>query len=549
MVTERRAAAARARSDALRVLGAATANVILGKPAKISPGELTANVETAVYVDLRRAGRRLYSHWGDGTHAAVARCERFSELPRGPGAELPDVAIVNVAYDFGAVNDQQLKELATNLNHGLLGVEAQREDTVARMAPTEMISRNSGIKNALDRFMAELSRQGQHSDTVRVRMFAADQVHIELAPAVVATRMYRGNRVVPITDVTQSRVRDGRDELSGWLAANLHPDGRMTYKYWPSRATESKANNLIRQWMATIAMTRVARHSGDQAMQARIATNVRYNLVKFYREESGIGIIDDAGKVKLGAVALAALALMEQPERARFTRQESALRARVDPLWRDSGEFRSFLRPANDNSNQNFYPGEALLLWGTLYDESTRRGTPDAVLLGRFMRSFEHYSRWHLANRNPAFVPCRRRPIQRLAYTRDPNSPNFIVTMNDWLVDNLQQWDSVRAWPDAMGQFHKPGAGFGPPHASSTGVYLEGLSDAWALARELGDKQRQEKYRRAILRGLRGVIQLTFVSDLDLYYSAQRARLAVEGAERCTSTKCAWTTCSPTRSR
>ena len=106
-----------------------------------------------------------------------------------------------------------------------------------------------------------------------------------------------------------------------------------------------------------------------------------------------------------------------------------------------------------------------------------------------------------------------------------PELAEFIFTMNDWLVDNLQQWDSVRAWPDAMGQFHKPGAGFGPPHASSTGVYLEGLSDAWALARELGDKQRQEKYRRAILRGLRGVIQLTFVSDLDLYYSAQRARL------------------------
>ena len=357
-------------------------------------------------------------------------------------------------------------------------------------------------------------------------MFAADQVHVELAPAVVATRMYRGNRVVPITDVTQSRVRAWRDELSGWLAANLHPDGRMTYKYWPSRADESKANNLIRQWMATIAMTRVARHSGDQVMQARIATNVRYNLVKFYREESGIGIIDDDGKVKLGAVALAALALMEQPERARFTRQESALRATVDTLWRDSGEFRTFLRPANNNSNQNFYPGEALLLWATLYDESTRRGTPDTVLLGRFMRSFEHYSRWHLANRNPAFVPWHTQAYYSVwRHTRDARLAEFIFTMNDWLVDNLQQWDSVRAWPDAMGQFHKPGAGFGPPHASSTGVYLEGLSDAWALARELGDKQRQEKYRRAILRGLRSVIQLTFVSDLDLYYSAQRARL------------------------
>ena len=37
------------------------------------------------------------------------------------------------------------------------------------------------------------------------------------------------------------------------LLTHLHADGRMTYKWWPSRGAESQGNNMIRQWMATAA--------------------------------------------------------------------------------------------------------------------------------------------------------------------------------------------------------------------------------------------------------------------------------------------------------
>jgi hypothetical protein len=83
-----------------------------------------------------------------------------------------------------------------------------------------------------------------------------------------------------------------------------------------------------------------------------------------------------------------------------------------------------------------------------------------------------------------------------------------------------------------IGRFYAAGRPFGPPHASSTGVYLEGLVDAFALARALGDQARADRYRRAICGGIRSAMQLQFADETDLYYV--RDREACEGALRTT---------------
>jgi hypothetical protein len=92
--------------------------------------------------------------------------------------------------------------------------------------------------------------------------------------------------------------------------------------------------------------------------------------------------------------------------------------------------------------------------------------------------------------------------------------------MNDWLLD-VQQWESA-LHPDCQGRFYDPSRPFGPPHASSTAVYLEGIADASALARVTGDCDRV-----SILRGLRSLTRLTFKDDVDMFYIAKRG--AVRG--------------------
>ncbi|HEX6141752.1 MAG TPA: hypothetical protein VFZ01_03470, partial [Geminicoccaceae bacterium] len=308
--------------------------------------------------------------------------------------------------------------------------------------------------------------------------------------------------------------------MSGWMRANLHGDGRMTYKYWPSRGEESSADNTIRQFMATLCLIRIAARTGRAGDLERAEANLARNLDRFYRPAGEIGTIAFGGSAKLGAAALAALAILEAPFGERFRPVLERLEAGVMALRQPDGSFHTFHEPAERNDNQNFYPGEALLF---LAERLRRR--PDPALLGPCLESVRWYQGWHLRNRNPAFIPWHSQAAARLleitgeAWLRD-----WVFEMNDWLA-LFQQWDRVPC-PDLAGRFHDPARPeLGPPHASSTGVYLEGLADALALAEVAGDDVRAALYRRTIWRAIRSLRQLQFKDEVDLFYVRKRERV------------------------
>ena len=199
-------------------------------------------------------------------------------------------------------------------------------------------------------------------------------------------------------------------------------------------------------------------------------------------------------------------------------------------LWHEDGRFDTFYKKTKETREQpNFYPGEALFYWAALYERER-----DPKVLERFMKSFEFYRGWHLnsRNRNPAFVPWHTQAyFQVWKLTKDDGLRDFIFEMNDWLLE-IQQWDEVRH-RDAKGRFFATGGKwYGPPHSSATGVYMEGLVDAWKLAGEVGDSEREERYRLGLLRGLRSIMQLQFQDEVDMYYI--REREAVLGGVRTT---------------
>jgi hypothetical protein len=197
-------------------------------------------------------------------------------------------------------------------------------------------------------------------------------------------------------------------------------------------------------------------------------------------------------------------------------------------LWQDDGSFRTFYIPVDRNDVHNFYPGEALLLWAFLYRESG-----SDALLQRIMKSYRFYRDWHLKHRNPAFIPWHTQAYYIVwKQTRDPELRDWIFEMNDWLL-GMQRRDRD-IYPDTDGRFYDPTRPFGPPHASSTGVYLEGLIDAHQLAKEVGDTDRAETYRQAIVRGVRSVMQLEFADRIDMFYVPGRDRDRVRGALRTT---------------
>lgn len=480
-----------------------------------------------VYANFREDGQSRHEIWRKGIHALEAlekvMADGRSRLSDDKKSKINTIEL-NFAHSFQTV-DLGGRGVLSNIFRGIRGVEFIHDKEATRYGPTKALATNRPLKKLVQVFGKKtgLSENQVRGSQVRSRIFEADQVLVKLQDPVQAIRMERGNRLVPIDTVRPESVKALSEAHIQWLKNNLSQDGRMTYKFWPSRGDESTGNNMIRQWMATVCLDRVARAYNDQELFARVAQNIRYNLSNFYKEEAGLGLIEFNGKVKLGAIALAALAMVEHPERASFAQYEAAILKTMDELWHGDGSFTTFYKSPGfpgKHSNANFYPGEALLLWATLYEESR-----DPVLLERFMKTFGFYRKWHLDNRNPAFIPWHTQAYYKVwKITKNEELRDFVFLMNDWLL-GVQQWNSAKRFPDTQGRFYDPNRPFGPPHASSTGVYLEGLIDAHQIAKSVGDAVREENYRRAIVRGLRSVMQLTFLDDVDLFYIHQKDKV------------------------
>ena len=491
----------------------------------------------AVYIAFRKNGRKISSVWYENQTLLDALLHGSAYAKHTLGMEESnlidtiEIAIVRSYHEPGTDMAQARKAMLANAHRGMRGLEISHGDEVERIAPTEMIATNRSFRRLLERFQERYAlNEAQMATQVRWRTLDGEQILITLGKNAEGQVMERGNVFVPMNEVTQEHVQEIADLAGEWMFNNLHENGRMTYKYWPSRGQESPANNMIRQWMATVAMEEVAARRQDPALWQEIETNIDYNLAHFYREEGQYGLIEWNGKIKLGALALATIALIEHPKRVKWSQQEAALLRTIDSLWRKDGSFSTFYKPRERNDNQNFYPGETLLLWAILYEQKE-----DAQLLARFMKSFEYYRKWHLTvNRNPAFVPWHTQAYYRMwKRTKDQRLKDFIFEMNDWLV-GMQQWQGDVPYRDMLGRFYAPGKGFGEPHSSSTGVYLEGLCDAFQLANEMEDEKRAEVYRLAVLRGFRSVMQLQFVDEIDMFYVSETKRRHVRGGIRTT---------------
>ncbi|MEO7295667.1 MAG: hypothetical protein ABIZ57_05960 [Candidatus Limnocylindria bacterium] len=486
--------------------------------------QLPTGARGLAYVALRIDGVLAEDAWAEGTSSADALSTALIasrdglDADEGQRVDSIEVAIAGPEREPGLDGST----IANNLDRGTLGMNVSLSNgETARYAPSRMIAENTSFDRVIERLQESGDIPADGLATDDIELFEATQLLVDL-DAETVTRVVRGNELIPASAVTEETTRVLATGMADWLTRQLDDDGRMVYAYFPSRGEESQSNNMIRQWMATVALQRIAEDRDDDTLRRRARDNTIFNLDLSYRREDGLGLIADPdGDVKLGAVALAALALSQSSDRASFAEEEAALRRTVDHLWSPDGSFDTFYVPAGRRDNQNFYPGEALLLWAVTLE---REFDPD--LLDRFMTSFAYYRAWHREQPNPAFVPWHTMAYAKVwAITKDPALRDFVFEMNDWLLD-LQQWEDAPA-PDAAGRFYNPDRpDFGPPHASSDGVYLEGLIAAHRLTVAVDDDVRGEIYRTAIARGIRHLMQLQFADAVDMYYVSRRDRVA-----------------------
>jgi len=440
------------------------------------------------------------------------------------GAHPGELVEVCVADDFREVPPDRFSRVFFNRARGLVGIEIAFGGEVERLAPTRMLAANLGFGRALEKFLENREVDaGEFRARGTLRAFSARQCLLPGGTGHQTVDLVRGSTLVdPTPSVNENRAGDLATGIGGWMTANLSADGALPYKYWPSRGEESPADNAIRRFLASLALARLGELRGSAAIRDAARRNLRFNLARYFRDiGGGRGAIVERTGAKLGAAALAALAILENPAREEFLEELRMLAVGVDSLADGAHGFRTFFFPSErDGENWNFYSGEALLFWA----EAARRGFAAAPSLERCASAFERCRARHRRQRNPAFVPWHTQACASLfAQSGQREFVDFVFEMNDWLLP-MQQWDGLA--PDLRGRFYNPRRpDFGPPHAASTGAYLEGLADAAALACAVGDPTRAEVYERAVARGLRSLRQLQFRDERDTFYISRRKRV------------------------
>ncbi len=457
-----------------------------------------------IFVCLRHNGRKISSQVHEGGDWRKLLIQALSKADLGKATSVE----IGLSYNWRTITE--FEESFGEILKGMRGIRLKALGKARTVFPSEMIASNISFQRIREQFAAEnLGKQ------IGAEAFDAFQFILFPKERRLAT-IFRGNQLVSFDDVTRESTAETARLMAEWMANNVDRDGRLTYKYWPSSGEYSNANNTIRQFMGTVCLYISAAFYGSEFVRKKAELNLAHNIAHFFRVEGGIGYIDEAGKAKLGAAALAGLAI--QLDGDRFAEQGRKLLKLTKQLQQKDGSFVTFFR-TNSTQQQNFYPGECLLYWADLL---RRKWSPS--LYDRFRKSFRYYRTWHLANRNPAFVPWHTQAYFMLyGITKDPQFKDWIFEMNDWLLP-FQQWDQIKV-EDCKGRFYDPDKPYGPPHASATGVYLEGLADAFQLAVDVGDTKRAEAYALVIKRAIRDVMQLQFRHDVDMYYISKRERV------------------------
>ena len=197
---------------------------------------------------------------------------------------------------------------------------------------TEMIAANRDHARALERQLAadKLPPDAVEKGAVEPALFDSLQFLLRLQTPPRLDRMWRGNRIVEAADVDGGGARTLAESMMLWMRNQVDAGGRIVYKYFPSSGRESDADNSIRQAMATVCLNRIALQSGLAADRDIADRNLGHLLRVYYRTEDALGYIAEGEKAKLGAAALAALAIVENPGAGRYREQLAALSRTVD---------------------------------------------------------------------------------------------------------------------------------------------------------------------------------------------------------------------------
>jgi len=390
---------------------------------------------------------------------------------------------------------------------GVDGIVLNGPKVHKRFSPTELFTSDMTLADALET-IAKKTRM-LAADVTKTRLARFRTVHwYQAAPHAPIVSLHRGMTLVAPDEVSRAGMDRAIEKLADYMIYRQKPDGLFTYQYEPAWNRYTEDDSLVRQVGAVMAMSAYARESGSAAAKAAADLGIRYHL-RGLRDVPGkpdaAYIATADGRNKLGVTALLCLALAEHPDADRYADTRKRLVRGMLTLQRPSGMFATAFPPAREFTAQDYFPGEALLAMA-----SQQRHEPSADILDAFDRAIEFYRGYFREKSSPAFVPWQVQAYAIVARaSKRSEYAHYVFELTDWLAEKQLTRDNCE-WPELRGGI----ASYQPGRAGvSTASYLEGFTDALALARDLGDTERARRYERVVRDATRFVMQLQFRSE------------------------------------
>ena len=284
-------------------------------------------------------------------------------------------------------------------------------------------------------------------------------------------------------------------KLAGdYLVNHITPNDRWDYQYDPENDKVENDYNIIRHAGTTYSLSLLFRYCPDTDYYNGTALTLNYLLRYMKYDTVGgveIGRIVYSGKSDIGCASLTLMSLIEvcrADPKADYEREISALSDFILMMQKDDGRFQCYYdgHSAERQAEHNdYYPGEALLALSKVHDHTGNEAYLDALEKG-----FEFYMGYYSDGRYTSYSAWA---TEAMVYTYGLTSNGSYVDFCYLLADRCL---SGQITPDTASEPRFVG-GWTPTPASHAASRVEGVMDAYLLAKRISDSSREIQLGRS----------------------------------------------------
>ncbi len=308
-----------------------------------------------------------------------------------------------------------------------------------------------------------------------------------------AVRLFREHRSFPALDrdlLLESARAGGR-----YLTRNTNSDGRFVYSYFPKTDRVASTYNLVRHAGTVYAMAELFEETGDPDLKAALDRALGFLLRRVEKTGDDRAVVVERGRVKLGGVALAAVALAKYAEVTDSREHVPLLLALgrfIASVQSGDGQFSAHIIdwPGGEVTEftSDYYPGEALLAYLRIQPFD---------FCGPWLDRAEKGARWLIEVRDEGVAIEDLNHDHWLLYAlrelmrRCPRDlyREHAMKIAD-AIAAAQNFDPI--WPDWRGTWYEP------PRSTPAATRSEGLVCAHEIALAAGDQKRVARIERAL---------------------------------------------------